>query len=420
MLLAALVLLLQLSLHLSTCSALKRNKSCTAAPDPALCRATTKALNVEYETNLMQTLNISKRQTDVFVGQWRIDACNRNPALVEWSFGTWRGFKPLDDNSTVPLLVTWCVSGSFSCWFTVVQKSASRGWVVLKQRDLIERVAPQTLERTPLSEPGHGNGWADVRLFRSDETGRVQMIYYDTIAAPGAGAGAGAGADGHGRFFPSTDHLLFNASLDSLYSPRPKSVRLSLGPDHARSEKNWTPFNFNGTTHYVYSISPEHVVLAADQLIAQNVQRVKIAYTSPHPSSSLKNWKWGEMRGGSPAVLIDSPHGPRLLTLFHSQARIHLKTVKTYFFGAYLFLPHPPFNITHITPEPLVPKGDFYNSSAAGWAYGNLDHVVFPMGLVALKASQDAVVASVGLNDARCYLLELRLSALFRLMAPAD
>lgn len=52
---------------------------------------------------------------------------------------------------------------------------------------------------------------------------------------------------------------------------------------------------------------------------------------------------------------------------------------QTYFMGSYLFEPHPPYGITHISTDPLAPNA-VYNESN-GWAYGSIDYIVFPMGL---------------------------------------
>jgi hypothetical protein len=44
-------------------------------------------------------------------------------------------------------------------------------------------------------------------------------------------------------------------------------------------------------------------------------------------------WKWGEMRGGTPALLV----GDKYLSFFHSSGRLWHRHVITYVMGAYLF-----------------------------------------------------------------------------------
>lgn len=77
-------------------------------------------------------------------------------------------------------------------------------------------------------------------------------------------------------------------------------------------------------------------------------------------------WTWGwPLRGGTPAQLIQSPYGPKYLTFFHSSGRVLSANIQTYFAGAYLFDPSPPFAITHVTRAPIVSNA-MYNESF-GW-----------------------------------------------------
>jgi hypothetical protein len=72
-------------------------------------------------------------------------------------------------------------------------------------------------------------------------------------------------------------------------------------------------------------------------------------------------WKYGEARGGTPSLLIDTPYGPRYVAFFHSQCKCALPSILTYYFGAYLFNAEPPFEITHMTPEPIIPEVDSFS-----------------------------------------------------------
>ena len=51
-------------------------------------------------------------------------------------------------------------------------------------------------------------------------------------------------------------------------------------------------------------------------------------------SSPHFHWSWGEMRGGTPALRVDSNH---YLSFFHSSGRLSKKAPLTYVMGAYLF-----------------------------------------------------------------------------------
>jgi hypothetical protein len=58
----------------------------------------------------------------------------------------------------------------------------------------------------------------------------------------------------------------------------------------------------------------------------------------------------------------------------------------------------------------LVPQGVFYNQSATGWAWSNLDYVAFPMGMGIVD--QHTLVLSLGVNDRECHAVEVNITAL--------
>lgn len=137
-----------------------------------------------------------------------------------------------------------------------------------------------------------------------------------------------------------------------------------------RHEKNWVPFDYRGQLLFSYSLFP-HLIL------------------SPSPDSSAEivassqgaiHWNFGELRGGTPAIL----DGDNYLAFLHSviplaTAQSNGKKIDHYFMGAYTFSPHPPFNITAISPEPIIGK-NFY-SGAAHKTWKPL-RVVFPGGII--------------------------------------
>ena len=51
-------------------------------------------------------------------------------------------------------------------------------------------------------------------------------------------------------------------------------------------------------------------------------------------SSQDFRWAWGEMRGGTPALRVDSNH---YLSFFHSSGHLTSKKIFSYVMGAYLF-----------------------------------------------------------------------------------
>lgn len=120
-------------------------------------------------------------------------------------------------------------------------------------------------------------------------------------------------------------------------------------------QKNWVPFEWNGNLLVGYSIVP-HEVLNPD--MNQGV-------CSPFfETKASVDWPWGPLRGGTPATLV----GGEYLAFFHSSVVMKSEAsdgidLWHYFMGAYTFSAHPPFNVTKITPLPLVTKS-FYIKSA--------------------------------------------------------
>ena len=138
-----------------------------------------------------------------------------------------------------------------------------------------------------------------------------------------------------------------------------------------RREKNWSPFEYNGDLLLIYSIHPH--------LIFRPLDGTNTCETFASTKGAIE-WNWGELRGGSPALLI----GDEYLSFFHScksmpTAHSNGKQIDHYFMGAYTFSAQPPFNVTRISPEPIVGK-DFYHGPLHN-TWKPL-HVVFPGGFI--------------------------------------
>lgn len=131
------------------------------------------------------------------------------------------------------------------------------------------------------------------------------------------------------------------------FSFHPLEYWLSFPQEHpSRPEKNWVPFFIDGESSpfFSYALSPHHVLVQ----------------TAPHYCDSVAitnkplNWEWGEIRGGSPALSLGDVH----LGFFHSvQFTTNFDVIggvmRTYFAGAYLFSSKKPFELTHISTQPL-------------------------------------------------------------------
>lgn len=127
-------------------------------------------------------------------------------------------------------------------------------------------------------------------------------------------------------------------------------------PSHipTRQEKNWVPFIYEDTLLLSYSLNPHHVLLP---LLEGTEKAITFASTKKR-----NQWKWGELRGGTSALRINDH---QYLAFFHSvktEATLQSngKAIPHYFMGAYLFNANPPFEITKISPKPIVGP-NFYN-----------------------------------------------------------
>lgn len=155
----------------------------------------------------------------------------------------------------------------------------------------------------------------------------------------------------------------FTTSSDRLLSFENQNKR--------RTEKNWTPFVYQNKLLLAYSTHPHKIF----QLLGNSTCET-IASTQGNIQ-----WEWGELRGGTPAQLINNDY---YLAFFHStcpMSTTHSKgiTMRHYFIGAYTFLKDPPFSMRMISREPIIGR-DFY--SGPPYHINGPMQVVFPGGFV--------------------------------------
>jgi predicted GH43/DUF377 family glycosyl hydrolase len=160
-------------------------------------------------------------------------------------------------------------------------------------------------------------------------------------------------------------------------------------------EKNWVPFEYgsqkNARLHFVYSMFP-HKIMRLD-----NPSTNSMVHLTFDRNPGLQNlaWteKWGKIRGGTPARLIENEY----LSFFHSS--FTEDNIVWYVMGAYTFENKPPFRITSISRYPILFKG-IYESPHINTAPAKV-RCIFPAGF-AIEHSQDQVFlhVSCGENDA--------------------
>lgn len=183
-------------------------------------------------------------------------------------------------------------------------------------------------------------------------------------------------------------------------------------------EKNWVPFEYvddDGISNlfFVYYTNPWEIIRYTPS--GRMEQYVKIPV-----SNRLKNiWenRWGEIRGGTPAFLVDGDY----LTFFHSLFVVTLAEKKRsyYVFGALRFESKPPFRQKSISRFPLLFK-ECYTAKVTPfpWFYKFIDvHAIFPCGFVVSRTSSGSVFHLLcGENDSAVRLITINKQKLFRHM----
>jgi predicted GH43/DUF377 family glycosyl hydrolase len=176
------------------------------------------------------------------------------------------------------------------------------------------------------------------------------------------------------------------------------------GQDINRREKNWTPFEYEGNLLLAYSHLPHRIFSLIGNGACETI------------CSSLPgiNWEWGELRGGTPGLNI----GGQNLGFFHSSKNMETihsggKYIPHYFMGAYTFSLSPPFNITGISPEPIIGK-QFYTGAEYERYWGSV-RVVFPCGFI---FDDSNIWVSYGRQDHEIWIARLDRIALLDSLKP--
>jgi hypothetical protein len=160
-------------------------------------------------------------------------------------------------------------------------------------------------------------------------------------------------------------------------------------------EKNWVPFDYQNHLLLAYSLTP-HQILSP----IFNTGECQTIANSCAPI----DWRWGLLRGGTPAILDESGE---YIAFFHSSidmATVHSKgkIAAHYLMGAYTFSAHPPFNITRISPEPIIGKGFYHGASYQ--PFWKPVQVVFPCGIL---LNEDDIWITYGRQDHEIHIAKI-------------
>lgn len=189
------------------------------------------------------------------------------------------------------------------------------------------------------------------------------------------------------------------------------SLELSLN----QFEKNWVPFvgkNSKGKPAicFEYQLSMPRRILEKTGHRVEDVANYK--FENPH----IFNWteKWGHLRGGTPARLVDGEY----LAFFHSSLKDKYGTY-WYVMGAYTFAAEPPYEMKKMSTYPLMFKG-MYNTLACNTAEQN-KRVLFPSGFaIGKQKGKDVFYLSCGENDSGIKILTLDKEALLKSLQPIE
>ena len=210
----------------------------------------------------------------------------------------------------------------------------------------------------PLEQPSLISKVQDPRLIAID--GRLYMIYANTIYRD--------------EFFKEIKRMyLAEISFeDNRFRATTFECIYRFKNESDRWEKNWVPFDYKNQLLLSYSLTPHRILWPI-----RGTRECK-DFCSSNPSIQ---WDWGALRGGTQAVLDENQyvaffHSSKMMTTVNSEE----KSMQHYFMGAYTFSSEPPFNITKISPGPIIGPNFYRGPVHKTW---KPLRVVFPGGLLA-------------------------------------
>jgi predicted GH43/DUF377 family glycosyl hydrolase len=228
----------------------------------------------------------------------------------------------------------------------------------------------------------------DARLF--SYRGRIFLIFNDTIDEL--------------WFSSACRRDMFIAELfdenGEFRLSNPLKLRYENEYNYRICQKNWIPFEWDKTLLLTYTLSP-HAVLYP------NLKNGDCYHC--HESGAKIEWEFGELRGGTPPLLVDGEY----LAFFHSARP--LATLASYggflwhyFAGAYTFSAEPPFELRKISPIPLIADG-FYTQS------NQPKRVIFPGGFT---ISGDTIYLAYGKDDCEIWIATIDKKELLNFLEP--
>jgi len=167
-------------------------------------------------------------------------------------------------------------------------------------------------------------------------------------------------------------------------------------------QKNWVPFEKDGTLLLSYTMNPHEVLYP-------NLKS-GVCYPSYKTKAAI-DWNFGTLRGSTPAQLVDGEY----LAFFHSGIITSSPSSQGnelwhYFMGAYTFSAEAPFEITKMTPTPIM-DDEFYTPSDYN------KRVIFPGGFV---VSGSSIYVAYGKDDSEIWIATLDKEMLRKALLPVE
>jgi len=253
--------------------------------------------------------------------------------------------------------------------------------------------------------------------------------------------------DGRLHFFVTSHHewnyrmfsskISFNSTLRQTVFERKlwfSMMEKGFFPKHwSRHQKNWIPFIYKGKTMIVQSFNPLHVMELVEEGSAPFLgepgcglpsrwlpEKIESkAYSKTFSMGSLLDlgWEYGELRGGTPAVLL--PGEKHFFAFFHTRHHLPGNMLETYFMGAVTWCANSSsssFHLYSMSKSPIV-NISMYEGSWTPNQRGpsRIDYVVFPLGLI-LNRDNKSVTISFGHQDREGFIAKIDLHSLLQTM----
>lgn len=167
-----------------------------------------------------------------------------------------------------------------------------------------------------------------------------------------------------------------------------------------KNEKNWLWFFVEGKLTVLYHSNPWQIAQFGKSW----------SHATPHETDPGPKWYYGDIRGGTPPVLVDGVYW----TFFHSSVG-WIGRFRRYYIGAIGFESQPPFAPLYLTREPIL-----VGNQADRWA-PKKPLCVFPCGALLRSSSETSGpewLITMGINDLACGWLKIPHSAVIELAKP--